>query len=268
MYVKNLTCLWSPNPSVSVETHTTAGRDVPVNSRSSEDLWRIQEDSHHPQGLFLHLFTTLLLFSDPEGDKWHFRAQRGEKDLWRILKAFLFPSLRCSPEHGFNYLHEVHRWVPALRGAGKVSFFNIFNQISSQSGALLPRGFTFCDQICSSPWARPPPTCPHLARACVCRRGHETSHSKIFIFTQIVLLMTCRSVWDQQTLAFLSCLSQLLRSVTLSALTPIAPVEEEFLQIKLNNSEDTLLMALQNMPNVIVSRNTPPRIKMFVMCCI
>lgn len=59
----------------------------------------------------------------PRRDKWHFGTRR---DLWRLLND------RRSPQHGFNDLHQVHRRVPAVRGAGEVSL-----RLSTFSAALI-----------------------------------------------------------------------------------------------------------------------------------
>lgn len=52
------------------------------------------------------------------------QVARWGKDLRSAIRPFSFSRVRrlCSPEHGFNDLHQVYGWVPAVRGAGEVSY--------------------------------------------------------------------------------------------------------------------------------------------------
>lgn len=165
-------------------TNTAVGRDVPVQSRTSRGFragpgtrLRCLQD-FPPQDP-----TAALSFPD---------ATSGTLGLGGICGDCLTSR---SPQHGFNNLHQVHRWVPAVRGAGEVSL-RLCIHILCCSHFLPLFGST----------ERPPPTWPHLEgcsrrcvqsqpyfRACTCNLAVTQQPQRYCSFLCVILLKLSQS---------------------------------------------------------------------------
>lgn len=129
--------VWT-NPSVSSETNTAAGRDVPVQSVGvCCELEPGAELSPNPD-LIQDQLAAFSSAGPPRDGKCQFwdaegrnKARRSQRQLkkWRSGSGS-----RVSPQHDVSHLHQVHRRVPAVRGAGQVSsapgFLSWFSRVN------------------------------------------------------------------------------------------------------------------------------------------